>query len=69
MVRRLACSRHCEAIFIGSTPDGHTFELTNIAGTATAGVMKDVVMLVGHQEIAVDFVANDPGLRSVVEFA
>jgi FtsP/CotA-like multicopper oxidase with cupredoxin domain len=40
----------------------HTFELTNIAGTATAGVMKDVVMLGGYQEIAVDFLANDPGL-------
>jgi FtsP/CotA-like multicopper oxidase with cupredoxin domain len=40
----------------------HTFELTNIAGTATAGVMKDVVMLGGYQEIAVDFVANNPGL-------
>lgn len=40
----------------------HTFELTNIAGTATAGVMKDVVMLGGYQELAVDFVANNPGL-------
>jgi FtsP/CotA-like multicopper oxidase with cupredoxin domain len=40
----------------------HTFELTNIAGRATAGVMKDVVMLGGYQEIAVDFVAYNPGL-------
>jgi FtsP/CotA-like multicopper oxidase with cupredoxin domain len=40
----------------------HSFELTNIAGTATAGVMKDVVMLGGYQEIAIDFVANNPGL-------
>ncbi len=40
----------------------HSFELTNIAGTPTAGVMKDVVMLGGYQELAVDFVANNPGL-------
>jgi FtsP/CotA-like multicopper oxidase with cupredoxin domain len=40
----------------------HTFELTNIAGAATAGVLKDVVMVGGYQEIAVDFVANNPGL-------
>jgi FtsP/CotA-like multicopper oxidase with cupredoxin domain len=39
----------------------HSFELTNIAGIPTAGVMKDVVMLGGYQEIAVDFVANNPG--------
>ncbi len=40
----------------------HTFELTNIAGTPTAGVMKDVVMLGGYQAVAFDFVANNPGL-------
>jgi FtsP/CotA-like multicopper oxidase with cupredoxin domain len=40
----------------------HTFELTNIAGTSTAGVMKDVVMRGGYQEVAFDFVANNPGL-------
>ena len=40
----------------------HSFELTNLAGTATAGIMKDVVMLGGYQEIAVDFVADNPGL-------
>lgn len=40
----------------------HTFELTNIMGKATAGVMKDVVMLGGYQEVAFDFVANDPGM-------
>ena len=31
-------------------------------GKATAGVMKDVVMLGGYQEIAFDFMANDPGM-------
>jgi FtsP/CotA-like multicopper oxidase with cupredoxin domain len=40
----------------------HSFELTRVAGKATAGVMKDVVMLGGFQEIEVDFVADNPGL-------
>ena len=41
---------------------GHSFELTQIAGKATAGVVKDVVMLGGFQELSVDFVADNPGL-------
>jgi FtsP/CotA-like multicopper oxidase with cupredoxin domain len=40
----------------------HSFELTRIAGQGTAGIMKDVVMLGGYQELEVDFVANNPGL-------
>ncbi len=40
----------------------HTFEVTNIAGQPTAGVMKDVVMLGGYQELTFDFVANNPGM-------
>jgi len=40
----------------------HSFELTRLAGVPTAGVMKDVVMLGGYQEIEFDFVADDPGL-------
>jgi FtsP/CotA-like multicopper oxidase with cupredoxin domain len=40
----------------------HNFELTKIAGKATSGVMKDVVMLNGYQEIEVDFTADNPGL-------
>ncbi len=39
----------------------HSFELTRIAGQATSGVMKDVVMLGGYQEAEIDFVANHPG--------
>jgi FtsP/CotA-like multicopper oxidase with cupredoxin domain len=39
----------------------HSFELTRIGGKATAGVMKDVVMLGGFQEAEVDFVADNPG--------
>ena len=40
----------------------HSFELTRIAGKSTGGVMKDVVMLGGYQEMEVDFVADQPGL-------
>jgi len=40
----------------------HSFELTRVAGLATSGVIKDVVMLGGFQEIEVDFVADNPGL-------
>jgi FtsP/CotA-like multicopper oxidase with cupredoxin domain len=40
----------------------HSFELTQIGGKPTAGVMKDVVMLGGFQELAFDFVADNPGL-------
>jgi FtsP/CotA-like multicopper oxidase with cupredoxin domain len=40
----------------------HSFELTRVAGQLTSGVMKDVVMVGGYQEMEVDFVANNPGL-------
>jgi len=40
----------------------HCFELTQIRGRATGGVVKDVVMLGGFQELALDFVADNPGL-------
>ena len=40
----------------------HSFELTKIGGKHTAGIMKDVVMLGGFQEMEVDFVADNPGL-------
>ena len=40
----------------------HTFELTKFAGHATSGIMKDVVMVNGYQEVEIDFVANNPGL-------
>ncbi len=39
----------------------HSFELTRIGGQPTAGVLKDVVMLGGFQEIEFDFVADNPG--------
>jgi FtsP/CotA-like multicopper oxidase with cupredoxin domain len=40
----------------------HSFELTKLAGVQTAGVMKDVVMVGGYQEVEVDFTADNPGL-------
>lgn len=40
----------------------HSFELTSVAGQNTAGILKDVVMVGGYQEVEVDFIANDPGL-------
>jgi len=39
----------------------HSFELVSIGGKPRAGVIKDVVMLGGFQEIAFDFVADNPG--------
>jgi FtsP/CotA-like multicopper oxidase with cupredoxin domain len=39
----------------------NTFEVTHIAGTPTAGLRKDVVMLGGYQEMAIDVVADQPG--------
>ena len=40
----------------------HSFELTRIGDKPTAGVIKDVVMLGGFQELEFDFVADNPGL-------
>jgi len=40
----------------------HTFELSSIMRRPTSGVMKDVVMLGGYQELSIDFVADNPGL-------
>jgi FtsP/CotA-like multicopper oxidase with cupredoxin domain len=40
----------------------HSFELTKIAGKPTAGIIKDVVMLGGFQEMNIDFTADNPGL-------
>ena len=42
-----------------------SFELTKIAGVQTAGVMKDVVIVGGYQEVEVDFMADNPGLTLV----
>jgi FtsP/CotA-like multicopper oxidase with cupredoxin domain len=39
----------------------HSFEMVRIGGKPTAGVIKDVVMLGGFQEVEFDFVAYNPG--------
>lgn len=39
----------------------HSFELTKIGGKQTSGIMKDVAMLGGFQEMEIDFIANNPG--------
>jgi FtsP/CotA-like multicopper oxidase with cupredoxin domain len=39
----------------------HSFELVRVGGKPTAGVMKDVVMLGGFQEVEFDLVADNPG--------
>ena len=39
----------------------YSFELRHIGGAPTAGVIKDVVMLGGFQEIEFDFIADNPG--------
>jgi FtsP/CotA-like multicopper oxidase with cupredoxin domain len=39
----------------------HSFELTKFAGTPTRGVVKDVVVVPGHQVVEADFVADNPG--------
>lgn len=39
----------------------HSFELVQVGRKATSGVMKDVVMLGGYQEVALDFIADNPG--------
>jgi FtsP/CotA-like multicopper oxidase with cupredoxin domain len=39
----------------------HSFELVRVGGKATTGVMKDVVMLGGFQELEFDFIADNPG--------
>ncbi len=40
----------------------HSFELAHVHGKPTAGVIKDVVMLGGFQELTVEFVADNPGM-------
>jgi len=39
----------------------HSFELTNFAGKASAGVMKDVIVVPARRQVEVDFLADNPG--------
>ena len=40
----------------------HIFEIVEINGTATAGIMKDTVMVPGYGRVTVDMMADQPGL-------
>ena len=40
----------------------HSFELVRVGGKPTAGIMKDVVMMGGFQEVEFDFIADNPGM-------
>lgn len=40
----------------------HTLDITHVAGTPTAGLRKDVVMLGGYQNLEFDVTADQPGL-------
>jgi FtsP/CotA-like multicopper oxidase with cupredoxin domain len=39
----------------------HSFELVRVGGKPSAGVIKDVVMMAGFQEVEFDWVADNPG--------
>ena len=39
----------------------HTFELIRFAGKATAGIMKDVIVVPAKTQVDVDFTADNPG--------
>lgn len=67
--RLLQKGKRYRLIFDNQTDDSHpvhlhrnTFELTNVYGKPTAGVMKDVVLLKGFRKIAADFVPAMEGL-------
>ncbi len=39
----------------------HSFEVTRFAGKATAGLMKDVIVVPARKQVEVDFTADNPG--------
>lgn len=67
--RALSQGKRYRLIFDNQTDDAHpvhlhrnSFELTNINGKATAGVMKDVVLVKGYRKVAVDVTPAMEGL-------
>jgi len=67
--RELRKGKRYRLVFDNQTDDSHpvhlhrnSFELTNVYGKATAGVLKDVVLVKGYRRIAVDFVPQMDGL-------
>ena len=69
VTRRLQLGRRYRLRFRNASDDihalhlhRHNFEITSIMGQATAGVMKDVVLVPPFQITEVDFTAEKPGL-------
>ncbi len=67
--RALQKGKRYRLVFDNRTDDAHpvhlhrsAFELTNVYGKRTAGVMKDVVLVKGFQKIEVDFTPEETGL-------
>jgi FtsP/CotA-like multicopper oxidase with cupredoxin domain len=67
--RQLQKGKRYRLIFDNQTDDPHplhlhrnSFELTNVYGKATSGVLKDVVLVKGFRKIAVDFTPQMEGL-------
>ena len=67
--RSLQKGKRYRLVFDNQTDDPHpmhlhrnTFELTNVYGKPTSGVMKDVVLVKGFRKIAVDFTPEMEGL-------
>ena len=67
--RALQKGKRYRLVFDNQTDDPHpvhlhrnSFELTNVYGKPTAGVMKDVVLVKGFRKIAVDFAPAMEGL-------
>jgi FtsP/CotA-like multicopper oxidase with cupredoxin domain len=67
--RSLLKGKRYRLVFDNQTDDPHplhlhrnSFELTNVYGNPTSGVMKDVVLVKGFRKIAVDFVPGMEGL-------
>jgi FtsP/CotA-like multicopper oxidase with cupredoxin domain len=67
--RQLQKGKRYRLVFDNQTDDPHpmhlhrnTFELTDVYGKPTSGVMKDVVLVKGFRKIAVDFTPEMEGL-------
>ena len=67
--RALRKGRRYRLIFDNQTDDAHpvhlhrnSFELTNVYGTPTGGVLKDVVLVKGFGKIEADFTPSEEGL-------
>ena len=67
--RTLLKGKRYRLVFDNQTDDSHpvhlhrnSFELTNVYGKPTSGIMKDVVLVKGYRKVAADFVPQMEGL-------